>query len=127
LIIAGIGFLAYRVYRKAATAIETVEQRHIAPLRQKVDQVIQEARGVVERAQEMVGRVRQAEESVADAVKHAAEAGGQFVGSVRAKSWPLVGIVRGVKVAIEAMFNGRSQTHPPHTPGAPYHGETRYQ
>jgi hypothetical protein len=127
LIIAGVGFFAYRAYRKAAAAIETVEQRHIAPLRQKAEQVIDEAKGVVDRAQDLVERVRHAEESVAEAVKHAADASGQFVGSMRAKSWPLVGVVRGVKVAIDAMFNGRSHSPSPHPEGPPFRAETEYQ
>lgn len=60
LTIAAVGFFAHRMYRKTMTLIETIEQRHVLPLRAKVEAVIDEA-------QMVVGRVKDAEESVADA------------------------------------------------------------
>lgn len=117
LVIAAVGLLAYQIYRKATAVIDTIEQRHIVPLRAKVEAVIAEAQMVVDKGKEVVGRVKDAEESVADAVKHAAHAGSLVIGSVKSKAWPILGIVQGVRVAITAMLNGRSAN------GRPARGE----
>jgi hypothetical protein len=108
LMIAAVALLAYGMYRKAAMVIESIEQRHVVPLRAKAEAVIAEAQMVVNNGKEIVGRVKDAEESVAEALKHAVNAGILVVGSVRSKAWPILGIVQGVRVAVKAMLNGRS-------------------
>ena len=95
------GFLAYRMYQKAMTTIETVERVHIAPLRARVD-------GMLDQVQVMTDKVRHAQDSVSDALRHVTGTGSAVAGAVKSKAWPIVGILQGLKsVANSVMGNGR--------------------
>ena len=101
LILCVAGFLAYRMYQKAMTTIETVERVHIAPLRVRVDSLL-------DQVQLMTDKVRHAQESVSDALRHVTGTGSAVAGAVKSKAWPLIGIVQGLKsVANTMMGNGR--------------------
>jgi uncharacterized protein YoxC len=100
-IVCAAGFLAYRMYQKAMTTIETVERVHIAPLRARVD-------GILDQVQLMTEKVRHVQDSVTDALRHVTGTGSAVAGAVKSKSWPLVGIFQGLKsVANSVMGNGR--------------------
>ena len=95
------GFLAYRMYQKAMTTLETVERVHIAPLRARVD-------AMLDQVQLMTDKVSHAQESVSDALKHVTGTGSAVAGAVKSKAWPIVGILQGLKsVANSMMGNGR--------------------
>jgi hypothetical protein len=97
------GFLAYRMYQKAMTTLETVERVHIAPLRARVD-------GMLDQVQLMTDKVRHAQESVSDALRHVTGTGSAVAGAVKTKAWPIVGILQGLKsVANTMMGNGRHE------------------
>ena len=101
LFVCAAGFLAYRLYREAMTTIETVERLHIAPLRARVD-------GMLDQVQVMTDTIRHAHESVSDALRHVTGAGSAVAGAVKSKTWPIVGIFQGLKsVANSMMGNGR--------------------
>lgn len=101
LIMCTAGFLAYRMYQKAMTTIETIERVHIAPLRARVDSLL-------DQVQAMTDKVRHAQESVSDALRHVAGTGSAVAGAVKSKAWPIVGIFQGLKsVANTMMGNGR--------------------
>jgi uncharacterized protein YoxC len=103
LIMCVAGFLAYRMYQKAMTTIETVERVHIAPLRARVD-------GMLDQVQAMTDKVRHAQESVSDALRHVTGTGTAVAGAVKSKTWPIVGILQGLKsVATTMMGNGRHE------------------
>ena len=103
LILCVAGFLAYRMYAKAMTTIETVERVHIAPLRARVD-------GLLDQVQGMTDKVRHAQDSVSDALRHVAGTGSVVAGVVKSKTWPIVGILQGLKsVASSVMGNGRHE------------------
>ena len=97
------GFLAYRMYQKAMTTIETVERVHIAPLRARVD-------GMLDQVQLMTDKVRHAQDSVSDAFRHVTGTGSAVADAVKSKAWPIVGILQGLKsVANTMMGNGRHE------------------
>ena len=101
LIVCAAGLLAYRMYQKAMTTIETVERVHIAPLRARVD-------GMLDQVQVMTDKVRHVQESVSDALRHVTGTGSAVAGAVKSKTWPIVGIIQGLKsVANSVMGNGR--------------------
>ncbi len=81
MILAG-GYLAYRLYRQAMSTIETIERVHIAPLRLRVDDVLDEVQQITE-------RVRHAQDSMSHVLQTAAGAGSIIAGTVKARSWPL--------------------------------------
>jgi uncharacterized protein YoxC len=101
LIVCAAGFFAFRMYQKAMTTIETVERVHIAPLRARVD-------GILDQVQAMTEKVKHAQDSVSDAVRHVTGTGNAVAHAVKAKSWPIVGIFQSLKsVANSVMRNGR--------------------
>lgn len=101
LILCVAGFLAYRMYQKAMTTIQTVERVHIAPLRARVDSLL-------DQVQLMTDKVKHAQESVSDALRQVTGTGTAVAGAVKSKAWPLIGIFQGLKsVANTMMGNGR--------------------
>ena len=100
LIMCAAVFLGYRMYQQAMTTIETVERLHIAPLRARVDSLL-------DQVQAMTDKVRHAQDSVSDAFRHVTGTGSAVAGAVISKSWPIIGILQGLKsVAISVMGNG---------------------
>ncbi len=105
LIMCVAGFLAYRMYQQAMTTIEAVERLHIAPLRARVD-------GILDQVQVVTEKVRHLQDSMSDALRHVAGTGTAVAGAVKSKTWPIVGIFQGIKsVATTMMGNGRHD-HP---------------
>jgi uncharacterized protein YoxC len=101
LIVCAAGFFAYRLYQQAMTTIESVERLHIAPLRARVD-------GMLDQVQVMTEKVRHVQDSVSDAIRHVTGTGSAVAGVVKSKTWPIVGIFQGLKsVANSVLGNGR--------------------
>ncbi|HUP40635.1 MAG TPA: hypothetical protein VM115_10980 [Vicinamibacterales bacterium] len=108
LIVCVAGFFAYRMYQKTMMTIETVERVHIAPLRARVD-------GILDQVQVMTEKVKHAQDSVSDALRHVTGTGSAVAGTLKAKSWPLIGIFQGLKsVANSVIGNGRHEHHEEH-------------
>src|SRR5687768_2031520 len=58
--------------------------------------------------QAMTDKVRHAQDSVSDALRHVTGTGSAVAGAVKSKTWPIVGIIQGLKsVATTMMGNGR--------------------
>jgi hypothetical protein len=90
------------------TTIETVERVHIAPLRARVD-------GLLDQVQVVTEKVKHVQESVSDALRHVTGTGSAVADAVKAKSWPIVGIFQGLKsVANSVMGNGREEHDRPY-------------
>lgn len=101
LIMCAAAFFGYRMYQKAMATIETVERVHIAPLRARVD-------GLLDQVQAMTNKMRHAQDSVSDAFRHVAGTGSAVAGAVKSKTWPIIGIIQGLKsVASSVIGNGR--------------------
>jgi hypothetical protein len=101
LMIAAAGVFAYKVYKQVTVVIETLERVHIAPLRARVDAVLDEV-------EEITGKVKRAQDTVTAALHTAAGAGSMIADTVRIKSWPILGIIRGVRMA--AAMLAKSET-----------------
>jgi uncharacterized protein YoxC len=95
------GVLAFRMYQKAMRTLETVERVHIAPVRARVD-------GILDEVQMMTAKARNAQESVAHALKQMSGTGNAVAYAVKSRTWPILGILQGLKSAASAvMKNGR--------------------
>ena len=110
LMIAAAGFMAYRAYKQVMTVIDNVERVHIAPLRARVDLILDEV-------QVITGKVRHAQDSVAAALHTASSAGSVFAGSVKARTWPILGIIRGVRTAAATVMKNGKDDRPYITAG----------
>ena len=101
LMIMAAGIMAFRLYKRVSDAVENVERVHIAPLRARVDALLDEVH-------EVTAKVKQAQSSVENAFEHMSGTGTMVADVVRSKAWPLIGLLKGIKVAASAvMKNGR--------------------
>jgi hypothetical protein len=105
LMICAAGFFAYQAYRHVMTVVENVERMHVAPLRARVDAMLDEVQMVID-------RVKHAQVAVTDAMKHVTGAGSVIAGSVKAKTWPIAGIINGVRAAAQTLKNGKNDEPP---------------
>src|SRR5260221_3880407 len=87
LMIAAAGVLAYKAYKQLTAVVETMERVHIAPLRARVDAVLDDVEGIT-------GTVKHAQESVSAALPTAASDGSIIAGTVKSKTWPIRGMGR---------------------------------
>jgi hypothetical protein len=96
LMICAAGFFAYRMYRQ-----------QIKPLRARADAVLDEV-------QKLLDKVKQAQESVGDALSHVAGTGSAVAETVKAKAWPAVlGIVLGIRAAANSIRKNGKKDEPP--------------
>ncbi len=96
LMIAAAGIAAYIGYRRVMTVVENVERVHIAPLRARVDALLDEVHMIT-------AKVKHAQDSVGDVVSHVVGAGGLIADTVKAKAWPIFGIINGLRIAAGAL------------------------
>jgi uncharacterized protein YoxC len=104
MIVAAAAF-AFKVYRQVMVAVQTVERVHIAPVRARVD-------GILDEVQVMTQKVRRLQESVEDALRHVAGTGSQVADAVRSRTWPIVGIMQGIRAAANTV-TGNGKKDPP--------------
>lgn len=95
------GVLGYRMYQRAMQTLENVERVHIAPLRARVE-------GILDEVETMTHKVRNAQDSVSVALRQVAGTGNAVAWAVKSRTWPIVGILQGLKTAAATVLkNGR--------------------
>jgi hypothetical protein len=95
------GVFAYRFYQKAMVTLDNVEREHLRPLHARADAVLDEV-------QRITGKVRHAQDSVSEAFRHVAGTGNAVAWAVKARTWPIIGVLQGLKSAASTvMKNGR--------------------
>jgi hypothetical protein len=104
LAVCAAGVMAYRMYQKAMATLETVERLHIAPLHARVDSVL-------DQVQVMTDKARHVQDSVTDALRQVTGTGSAVAGKVRSKTWPIVGIFRGLKSVADTMMGNGGRNH----------------
>jgi pyrimidine operon attenuation protein/uracil phosphoribosyltransferase len=111
LVVIGIGVGGFVMYRRVMTLVEGLEQRQVAPAMARVNSILDDVKGVTAKVKEETERVDQAIRTTMDRVDDTAD---RVRSNVRAKTSRLVGLVRGVRVAIESMLEHREpRTHQP--------------
>lgn len=103
LMIVAVGILGFKLYREAVSTIQAIERVHIAPLRTRVDLLL-------DQVEIMTDTVKHAQESVSDTLRHVTGAGTLVAGAVKAKAWPILGIIQGLKSAANAIRKNGSDT-----------------
>jgi hypothetical protein len=106
LVMIGLGVGGFVLYRRATAVLEDVEVRHIAPVRQKVDAILETVHSVAARVDHQTERVDHAITGTMDRVDETAE---RVKSSVRVKMSQLVGMVQGVRAVLMSLFNGRHE------------------
>lgn len=94
-------WFSYHLYLKTTRVANELEARYLMPLstlNTRVNRFLDEAEDLAE-------RVKDADSAVRNRIKHVADAGNVAVAAVRARSWPIVGILRGLRVAMDVIFD----------------------
>jgi len=106
LVVIGMGVAGWIMYRRVMELVNGLEQRHIVPLRIRVDQILDDVKGVTEKVKEETDRVDYAIRTTMDRVDDTAD---RVRATVRAKTSRIVGLVRGFRVIIEELLHSRHQ------------------
>lgn len=106
LLLLGAAVAAYRLYRQTSQAVEELEVRHIAPLRQQVDGILTDVHRITAKLSEQTERVDHAITGTIGRVDETAE---RVKDSVREKVWRVAGIVRGLRAVIASLLTTPSR------------------
>ena len=103
LVVVGAAVGLFLVYRKTVTMLDTLEQKHLAPISARASLIMDDL-------QDVTARARRVDDAVRDKL-HGLERAATVVKDVVAdRLWPAIGIVRAVNAGLRA-FTTRPPTH----------------
>ncbi len=115
LIGAGIG--GFIVYRRVMQLVSELEQRQVAPALARVNTILDDVKVVTGRVNEEAERVDNAIRETIDRMDETAD---RVRVRMRMRTGRLVGILRGIRAAIEVFLSGHAEHRPPAPePGRP--------
>jgi hypothetical protein len=98
LVVIGLGVGGFLAYRRVMGVVTDLEAKHVAPLMTRVNAIMDDVKGVTGRVTSQTERVDHAIKSTIDRVDETAD---RVKSNVRSRAWQAVGIVRGIRTAIE--------------------------
>jgi hypothetical protein len=110
LVIIGVGIAAFMVYRRVMGLVKGIEARQIAPTMGRVNAILDDLKQVSAKVKEETDRVDLAIHRTMERVDDTAD---RVRSSVRAKTSWVVGVIRGLRVAIEGVLHSDSRHEPP--------------
>jgi len=105
LVIIGMGVAAFIAYRRGIDLINGLEMRQITPLTVRVNAILDDMKVVTAKVKEEAERVDVAIHRTIDRVDDTAD---RVRSNVRAKTSKVVGLVRGLRVALETIMQSRA-------------------
>jgi len=108
LVIIGMGVAGFIAYRRVMDLATSLETRQVAPTMARVNAILEDVKDVTARVKEETERVDQVIHHTIDRIDDTAD---RVRSNVRAKTSWVVGIVRGLRVAIEEVLQTRHQAH----------------
>lgn len=105
LVLIGIAVGGYLVYSRVTTLVSDIETRQITPIREKVDAILADVKGITARASHQAERVDHAITGTIDRVDETAT---RVRAGVHDKVSQAAGVVRGVRAAIASMLHRES-------------------
>ena len=119
----GIAIVGWRAIGQAAEAVKALEARHLTPLGGRVNEVADRVNAVADDVQEVMARVRRADDAVRAQLGKFDTAAHVAGHAISAKVWPVIGLSRAVGAAVKA-FTSRGITRPSSHDTAPVAGVT---
>jgi pyrimidine operon attenuation protein/uracil phosphoribosyltransferase len=111
LVCIGIAVAGYMIYRRVMTLVEGLEQRQVAPAMARVNSILDDVKGVTTTVKQETERVDHAIRTTLHRVDDTAD---RVKSDVRARTSRIVGLLRGIRVAIQSMLEHREpRTHEP--------------
>jgi hypothetical protein len=102
--LATVGIMTFRLYRRATNAAETIESRHLAPLAAQLSAVLDDLKEITTTVKADTERV---EHAIQDTIVRIDDTADRMRTNVRVKTRHVVGLVRGVRAAIEEILRSR--------------------
>jgi hypothetical protein len=104
LLIIGAGVAGFVMYKRVTELLAVLETKHVAPTMLRVNSILDDVRDVTHTVRAETERVDHAIHATMDRIDDTAD---RVRTSVRVKTSRVIGIVRGMRVAIEAMLRTR--------------------
>jgi hypothetical protein len=108
LVMIGMGLAGLMAYRRVIVLVEGMATRQVAPTMARVNAILDDMKTVTATVREETERVDHAIHTTMGRIDDTA---GRIRSSVRAKTSTVVGLARGLRVAIEWMLHSRRQAH----------------
>jgi hypothetical protein len=108
LVMIGLGVAGLMAYRRVILLVDEMETRQVAPAMARVNAILDDVKMVTATVREETERVDHAINTTMDRIDDTA---GRIRSSVRARTGAVVGLARGLRVAIEWMLHSRHQAH----------------
>jgi hypothetical protein len=105
LLLIGIGVGGYLIYTRVMTLVADLEQRQIAPIREKVDAILVDVKTVTSRVAHQTERV---DEAVTDTIHRVDETAARVRAGMYDKVNQAAGVVRGVRAVIMTLLHRES-------------------
>jgi hypothetical protein len=105
LVLIGICVGGFMMYRRVMQIVEDVETRHIAPLRDKADAILEDVKTVTARVSQQTERV---DHAISGTIHRVDETADRVKGSVRDRVNQAVGMVRGIRAVIMSLLGSES-------------------
>jgi hypothetical protein len=112
LLLIGIGIGGFMIYRRVMALVNDLEARQIAPLREKLDNILTDVKAVTARVSHETERVDHAIHGTLERVDETAE---RMKSSVMDKVNYASGVIRGVRAAIVSLLHTDHRPKPPAT------------
>ena len=106
LVIIGMGVAGFMAYRTVMALVDRIETRQVAPAIARVNAILDDVKTVTAKVKEETERVDHALHTTMDRIDHTAH---RMRSNVRAQTSAVVGVIRGVRVAIDWMLHSRRQ------------------
>jgi hypothetical protein len=106
LLVIGMGIAGLVLYRRVSALVEGLEQRQVAPAMSRINAILDDVRGVTMKLKEETERVDMAIRSTMDRVDDTAD---RVRSNMRVKTSYVVGVVRGLRAALENLLRPRER------------------
>jgi hypothetical protein len=105
LVIIGIGVAGFVAYRRVMTLVNGLEHRQVAPAMARVNAILDDVKGVTTKVKSETERVDQAIHTTIERIDDTAD---RVRTNVRVRTSRVVGVLRGVRAALESLLEDRA-------------------
>ena len=107
LMIIGMGVAGFMAYRNVMGLVQGIETRQVAPAMARVNAILDDVKTIAATVKDETERVDHAIHTTLHRIDETAD---RMRSNVRAKTSAVVGLVRGLRVAIEVLLRSRHET-----------------
>ncbi len=106
----GAGIGGFILYRRVMQIVNELEQRQVAPAMARVNTILDDVKGVTTRVNEETARV---DHAIRDTIDRVDETADRVRVRVRTRASRLVGLLRGIRTALEVFLANETERRPP--------------